>query len=373
MNSALRPCAAAGIALVGAGLIAANPMTALPPGVHSADVHLTADEQDIVIDFVRHAQTNPSGDVVAVATNGVPGFPLSDTGQEQSVEVANLLFKELGGPNGVAGIFGGQEQRMIETADPFDKLEHMTMQPMSGFNEISGGIYAGAPPSSPGDILYELTVFAWALGLRSVPMTGSNDYNGNWFEENVNNAVNTIYHDALANPVVSANGQITDVVYSGGGLISGWPLMNVNNPDVAVFIPILIKTLAAGNANGFLANAGVTEVEGNPTDGWTMLTFDGQPMPAYPGLLTELILDLRDVIVAPQTAQWDVMQAVINGDPTAIMHALVTGLHDVVTTDVQFPVSVISDIAEATQKLVADVAAGESFADAFGSAIIGLT
>lgn len=373
MSAALRPVAAVGVALAAVGIIAVTPVPVSLPNAHTADIQLAAGEEDIVIDFVRHAQTNPSGDVVAVASNGVPGFPLSDLGQQQSVEVANLLFKGLGGPSGVAGIFGGQEQRMIETADPFDKLEQMTMQPMAGFNEISGGIYAGAPPSSPGDILYELTVFAWALGLRSVPMTGSNDYNGNQFEENVNNAVSTIYNDAMANPVVSANGQITDVVYSGGGLISGWPLMNVNNPDVAVFIPILIQTLAAGNANGFLANAGVTEIEGNPTDGWTMLTFDGQPMPAYPGLLTELILDLRNVIVAPQTAGWDLVQAVINGDPTTIEHALLTGLQNVVTADTQFPGSVIIDIADAAQKFATDVAAGESFSDAFGSVIIGLT
>lgn len=81
-----------------------------------------------------------------------------------------------------------------------------------------------------------------------------------------------------------------------------------------------------------------------------MLTFDGPPMPAYPGLLTELILDLRNVIVAPQTAGWNLMQAVVNGDPTTIGQTLLTGLQNVGTADPQFPVS---------------VAAGESFSDAF--------
>ncbi len=360
-----------GAAVIGVGALAATPAPApAPPDVRTAHILLAA--QDIVIDFVRHAQTNPSGDVVAVASNGVPGFPLSDLGQQQSVDVANKLFAELGGPNGVAGIFGGQEQRMIETATPFDTLEHMTMQPMAGFNEISGGMYAGAPPGSLGDILYELTVFAWALGLRSVPMTGSNDYNGNFFEANVNGAINTIYQDAIANGTVSANGHITDVVYSGGGLISAWPLMNVTNPDVAVFIPLLISTLTSGNANGFLSNAGVTEVEGNPQDGWTLVTFDGHPMPAYPGLLTELILDLRNLITAPQTAEYDLTQAVINGDTTGIETALTTGLHDIGTTLLQFPGTVIDDISDAVQRLSADITAGQSFSDAFGSVIIGL-
>lgn len=156
--SALRTFAAAGAALIGAGVIVVTPVTAPPPDVHVPDIQLTSDEQDIVIDFVRHAQTNPPGDVVAVASNGVPGFALSDLGEQQSVAVANKLFEELGGPNGVTGIFGGQEQRMIETAAPFDTLEHMVMQPIAG----------------------------------------SNDYNGNQFDEVVGNAINTIYHDAPA-------------------------------------------------------------------------------------------------------------------------------------------------------------------------------
>lgn len=373
MNAGFRPAAAIGAAVLTAGLLGAAPTLAQPQHSAAPAIALTAaDAQDIVIDFVRHAQTNPSGDVVAVATNGVPGFPLSALGQQQSLDTANLLFKELGGPGGVAGIFGGQEQRMIETADPFDKLENMTMVPMAGFNEVSGGVYAGAPPGSLGNIAYELTIFAWALGLRGVPMTGSNDWDGNQFEHNVTSAVNTIYADAIADPVTSANGQITDVVYSGGGLISAWPLMNVTNPDVAVFIPLLIETLTAGNANGFLSNAGVTEVRGNPTDGWTLVSFDGHAMPAYPGLLSELIVDLRNVVTAPQTAIYDITQAAINGGSTEIGAAVQAGLTDVGTAYLQFPGAVAGDIADAAQRLGAELAAGESFSDAFGSIIIGL-
>lgn len=366
------PAVSAGVALIVGGLVAG--VGAAPPASTTrSDILLTAaDTPDIVIDFVRHAQTNPSGDVVAVASNGVPGFPLSDLGQQQSVDVANLLFNELGGPNGVAGIFGGQEQRMSETAAPFDQLEQMTMQPMAGFNEISGGIYAGAPPGSLGNILYELTIFAWALGFRGVPMTGSNDWDGNQFAANVGNAVDTIYHDAITDGTVSGNGEITDVVYSGGGLISAWPLMNVNNPDVAVFIPLLIETLTNGNANGFLANAGVTEVKGNPVDGWTLVTFDGHPMPEYPGLLSELIVDLRNLITAPQTALYDISQAAINGGSAEVMAAIQTGLQDVGTTYLQFPGALVDDVVDAAQRLGAALGDGESFNDAFGSIIIGL-
>ncbi|MGH3524518.1 MAG: hypothetical protein ACRDU4_17255 [Mycobacterium sp.] len=215
-------------------------------------------------------------------------------------------------------------------------------------------------------------------------MTGSNDYNGEVFEEQVNNAVNTAYNDAMANPVVSANGQITDVVFSGGGLISAWPLMNVNNPDVAIFVPLLIDTLAGGNANGFIANSSITEVEGNPEDGWTLVSFDGQPMPAYPGLLSELIVDVRNLITPPQTAAYNLFEAALTGVSTTIggapvevnfttvEDALQAGIQSVGTAIAQFPGAVINDIADAVQKLAADVAAGETFSDAFGTVILGL-
>lgn len=130
--------------------------------------------------------------------------------------------------------------------------------------------------------------------------------------------------------------------------------------------------MAAGNANGFLANAGITEIKGNPVDGWTLVTFDGRPIPAYPGLLTELIVDLRNVATAPQTGSYDLLQAVINGDPTAIGNALQTGLQNIGTTMAQFPGAVANDISDAVQRLSADVAAGATFSDAFGSDIIGL-
>jgi hypothetical protein len=107
MNSALRPYVTVGAALVGASVIAVTPVTNPLPDVHAPDIQLTAGEEDIVIDFVRHAQTSPPGSVVAVASQGLPGFPLSDLGQQQAVDVGNQLFNEFGGPDGVAGIFGG--------------------------------------------------------------------------------------------------------------------------------------------------------------------------------------------------------------------------------------------------------------------------
>ncbi|MGH3971083.1 MAG: histidine phosphatase family protein, partial [Mycobacterium sp.] len=261
---------------------------------------------------------------------------------------------------------------MIETAAPLLADEGLPFQATPDLNEIGGGIYAGDLLSSPGGILYELTEAAWAFGFLSVPLPGSNYFNGVDFEESVNSAVQTMYNDDLTDPILSANGNITDVAVSGEAAISTWVLLNTTNPDVAIFIPRLIESLTSGDTTPFLSNAGIVQVEGNPTDGWTLVSFDGQPIPADPGLLTQLIVDFRNLIDPPQIAGQNIFEAALTGDPTTIEDALQTGLQNISTAITQFPESVLNDTVTAVQTLVADVAAGQTFTDAFDSAIVGL-
>jgi hypothetical protein len=113
-------------------------------------------------------------------------------------------------------------------------------------------------------------------------------------------------------------------------------------------------------------------IEGNPTNGWTLVSFDGTPVPEDPGLLTELIVDVRNLITAPQTAAYNIFEAAV-ASPTTLTSTIQDGLQSVGTAIVQFPESVIDDITAAAQDLSTDVAAGETFSDAFGSVILGLT
>jgi hypothetical protein len=97
----------------------------------------------------------------------------------------------------------------------------------------------------------------------------------------------------------------------------------------------------------FLPEAGSVVVRGDPDDGWTLVSFDGQPFPQDPGLLTELFVDVRDLITAPQRAAYDIFEAVLGGDPTTIEDAFQTGLQNVGAAVVQFPESVINDLTGA--------------------------
>ena len=363
MNRTLRAGLAIGVslALADTGVVGVARDVA-PLDTHRFAVQLTAGEQDIVIDFVRHgATTSPS----PIGHQGLPGYPLSPEGQQEADAVAIQLQNEFGQ---VAGIFAGQNQRMSETAEPFAQAVGMDITTLSGINEVGGGIFNGVPSGSLGEIFAFLIPFTWAFGLRFVPMPGSNDYNGMQFEENVGNAINTIYTDALENGTESTNGQVTALAFSGEAMISAWVMMNVDNPDIAIFLPMFADALTTGT---FLGHTSQVVVEGNPTDGWTLLSFDGQAIPENPGLLTDLIVDLRDLITPPQTAAWDAFLGIFNS-PSVFEDALEEGLKNVGSAIVQFPGAVITDTVDAVQALGSDLAAGESFSDAFGSAILGL-
>jgi hypothetical protein len=154
---------------------------------------------------------------------------------------------------------------------------------LDGLDEIGGGIYADAAPSSPGALLSELTGLLWFLGLEFVPVPGSNDWNGVQFDENFGGGVATMYTDTVGDVANPMTGYVTDVAFSGEGAIAGWTLLNVGNPDLAILLPDAINAVSSGK---LLPPAGIVEVIGNPTDGWTLESFAGQAFPQDPGLLT---------------------------------------------------------------------------------------
>jgi hypothetical protein len=128
--------------------------------------------------------------------------------------------------------------------------------------------------------------------------------------------------------------------------------MNVKNPDFSTLIPLFLEALhSSGNPENILPPTGIVELKGDPEDGWTLVSFNGQPFPQDPGLATELFVDFRDLITAPQMAAYHIFEALLGGDPDTIEDALQTGLQNVGEALVQFPESVFNDIAGAVQDL----------------------
>ncbi|MEB3030538.1 histidine phosphatase family protein [[Mycobacterium] nativiensis] len=354
---------ATGVALLGAGVIAIVPPE--QPGGAVRAVALTSGEaQDIVIDIVRHGQRMPPFNDVITPSPDHPGPPLSDLGVQQAQDVAAKLHEQLGAS--VAGIFSGQAIRDFDTAAPFAALEHMTTQVLPGLNEIDSGIYAGQPIASLSGFLYQFTPMLWTLfGLVLVPIPGSiEDPNGVVMNQNFTEAVDTMYNAAMANPVESANGAITAVAFNNEADIAAWVALNVKNPDISLLLPLTLQTMFAGDdGSPMLPNTGIVQIEGNPTDGWTLVSWNGVAVPEDPGLLTKLIMDVRDLITTPQVAGWNLYQAVLGGDPDSIGDALQTGLHDISTTFLGFPQTVFNDITDALSNLGAADETGSALGD----------
>lgn len=286
--------------------------------------------QQIVIDFVRHGET--ASNAAGLIDTAVPGPHLDAVGQAQASAIAN----ELQGNGPYAGIFESQLLRTQDTAAPLlTAFPGTTAEVLPGLNEINAGALEGMQ-QVPGGLLYLVGPLAWTLGFPTVPMLapGSTHFNGVVFDRGFEGAMQTMYSAAMANPVVSPDGNITTVAYSSALAIEVGTLMNVNNPD-----PLLMLTHT-------LPNTGVVVVQGDPQGGWTMVSWDGEPVPPA-SLGTKLFVDVRDLVTAPQFAGFDIGQALRTGDPATIVNAIHDGANEVGAAVVEFPHAVAEDLLDA--------------------------
>jgi broad specificity phosphatase PhoE len=287
-----------------------------------------ADDGSIVLDFIRHGE---SGDMTAINTM-VPGPDLTETGEGQASDLAAALQH-----SGIDEIWASTMVRSQETAGPLADALSLTIHPaLGGLNEIDAGIFEGAPVNVGdlplGGALYLLAPALWTLGFTSVPEFGSTDANGIVFDARVDAAVQEIYNGSAAGGV--------DAVFSHEGTIAIWTLMNVDNPDYGLVLNELFTT------GELLPYTGQVVVDGSPGD-WTLVSWDGTPVPQDPGLLTDLFVDFRNLIEAPQLAGYDISEAFVSGNAAALESAIQVGFSQVDTALAQFPVAVFDDIVTA--------------------------
>ena len=293
-------------------------------------------EESITLDFVRHAQS--TSNLPGLLRTVPPGSPLTELGQSQAQGVANVLA-----PQNIHGIYASQFIEDQQTAAPLAAMLHLPAPILPGLNDIPGGIFDGLgvdANTAVNDLvgaLYILGPFAWTLGLYIVPEVGDPGFNGAEFEDLFGGAVQTMYNAS----VVNGDGNVTDVAFAAETSIAIWTLMNVNNPDFSLIFGEALGT------RGFLPNAGIAVLQGEPGD-WTLVSWNGQPVPPA-SLPTELFVDVRDVITAPQLAAYNIFEALLTGDPAKIVNAIRAGVGDVVRATVNFPRAVITDIVDAVR------------------------
>jgi hypothetical protein len=296
-----------------------------------------ADDESIVLDFVRHGQSidNAAG----IIDTEPPGTGLTATGEDEANTVANSIISDYG--SNIAGVYDSQELRTQETAAPLltdlSSLTNSTVTAteLAGLNEISAGAFQGDPTNSLEGILYFLGPVSWVLGDVLVPELGDPSLNGFVFDQDFSGAVQTIYDNT-----VGGAGSLNDVAFSSERAIAVWTRRNVNNPDFSALLTTYEDT------GQFLPNTGQVVVDGSPGD-WTLVSYDGISVPQDPGLGTELFVDFRNLIEAPQFAGYDIYEALLTGNSTTIDSALQTGISQVDTALAQFPVALFDDIVGA--------------------------
>ncbi|ORW20764.1 phosphoglycerate mutase [Mycolicibacter nonchromogenicus] len=315
-----------GIALAGLGGVTATPVGAAPPPARAFDIALTA--ENITLDLVRHGQsTDDLNDILGTLP---PGAHLTELGEQQAQEVAAAIQQAF--PGGIAGLYASELIRTQETIAALAQLPGMpAVQVLADLNEIPAGLFEEQPRNLLTQASYFLPMASWILGNLLVSEPGTN-YNGVVFDEQVERAIQTMYDNTIA-----ADGT-TAVASSSGGVIAIWTLMNVKNPDIWPIIQTVIEN------GGPPPNGGQAILEGNPIDGWTLVSWDGIPVSPTPDLFTGLFVDFRDLITAPQIAAWHVWEAIQGGESADIFAALQTGFTDVLAAFAAFPQAVIDTI-----------------------------
>jgi|GEM_PF-401935 len=361
----------AGVALASAGasFIVVTPITAPAPQAHVADILRTSGEDpDVYIDIIRHGVPSPpppdfttetpGPDLCTVAPCGGDS-PANETGTGQAAFTGETLYKEFGP---VSGVFSGNSLRDLETGQGYVNVlqEHGVTIPASetpnlppgtpGFpdltqlwqlNEAYSYLYLPQLTlDTPGGLLYQLEVLLWSLGLTLLPMPGGNYVTGVALDNDFTQGIDIMYANS-ANGIISSDGHIHEIGFNNDAAITAWTLMNVKNPDLLYFIPAFLDQLTSeftgqGTAQ-LLDYAGIVEFNGNPTEGWTLDSWNGTAIPSFPDPLTESFVLFRDLIMPPQALVYDFISALFTGNPTTILDTTVTGIQDVIQSIIATP------------------------------------
>ena len=199
--------------------------------------------RDVTLTFIRHAESEANAAEIASTT--VPGPPLTPVGQEQAAALADRLSGE-----GFDGIYASQMVRTQQSAAPLSKElgEQVTVLP--GLNEIPAGWFEGIPVADTSGT-FLLGPQAWLKGDRRFGIPGSED--GDEFNGAFTNAVQKIYESGDDKPVA----------FSSGLAVMMWTLMNARNGKQSLL------------TDHPLPNTGRVVLTGNPTMGWTLMSWDG--------------------------------------------------------------------------------------------------
>ncbi|BBZ54243.1 histidine phosphatase family protein [Mycolicibacterium phocaicum] len=286
--------------------------------------------ENMTITFIRHGQSygNTSGNI----DTQVPGPVLTPDGQQQAKDIAAKL-----GDRNFDAIYASTMVRTQQTATPLSQYLGLPIQVLPGLQEIEAGKYEGTPERA-GLFGYLTAPLAWAgLSVTPPPNVSFNPIapnldafipsaadpttglNGHQFEDRVNGALQTIYD----------NGDRNAAVFSHGGTIMIWTMMNAKNLSAEQKIMLFTQHP--------LGNTGVVVVEGNPEDGWNLVEWNGVKIAGMQkGPIENVMTQVRTLTRQLNSVVQDVAAAFQTGNVGKILTAINHGAADALFSTAKF-------------------------------------
>lgn len=203
----------------------------------------SAQARAITLTFIRNAQTQADAD--GVINTDPPGPGLTQEGQGQAQQVAHRS-----GRNDFDAVYASAMAEAQQTAGPLAGELGKQVEILNGVQALNAGWYNGKPESMSSST-YMLAPADWINGDIQDSIPGS--ISGKQFNDQFTAAVNKVYNSGHNKPVV----------FSQGPAIMAWTLLNTKNGK---------NSLLTSHP---LPNTGRVVITGNPTDGWTLVEWDG--------------------------------------------------------------------------------------------------
>ncbi|MBG6054124.1 putative phosphoglycerate mutase [Salinibacterium sp. CAN_S4] len=197
--------------------------------------------------LIRHGQTPANVD--GRLNTAAPGPGLTELGERQAAGIPVALQGDV-----IDGIFVSTLLRTHVTAAPLAADRRIDAVELPGIHEIGAGSLEDRSDRESVH-RYHRTAFAWGLGDLDVVMPGGVD--GHEFFERF---------DASIATVSALHESGTAVVVSHGAAIRVWIAGRVTN----------VPPSFSGDRE--IDNTGVIELDGNPDDGWVLLSWQGSPV-----------------------------------------------------------------------------------------------
>ena len=247
------------------------------------------------------------------------------------------------GDNNYDAIYASTMVRTQLTAAPMSEYLGLPVQVLPGLQEIEAGVFEGTPEANASRG-YGLYPIGWALPgvIPQIPvdrfnkdtvMPGTDGLNGHVFDARVDGALQTMYD----------NGDRNVVVYSHGGAIMFWTMMNVDNLTPIQKLQLL--------QSAQLGNTDYVVIEGNNEDGWTLVDWNGQRFSPEPTLEAEIALQQRTLKRQLDATFNEVADAFATGDVRTILTAVKGGAADTQFSFAKFRRAVTAKIINEIGKL----------------------